>query len=106
MTSVESGPLAPSNATKESHATFGSVPAAKRLVANADFKSASSSARKSFGAGLASTFGAGVGAILSGMLVNVFRGTLMLTDFRLLAHGAWTGTLWKFIRAELLSEMV
>jgi len=73
MTSAEIGPLAPSNATNESHATFGSVPAAERLAVNSDFKSASSSARKSFGAGLVSIFGAGSCGISSGILVTVFR---------------------------------
>jgi hypothetical protein len=60
MTSAEIGALALSNVIKESHTAFGSDPAAERFALNSDFKSASSSARKSFGAGLVSVCGAGV----------------------------------------------
>jgi hypothetical protein len=72
MTSAEIGPLAPSKATKDSHATFGSVRAAERFAVKSDFKSASSSARKSFGPGLVSTSGAGGCGISSGMLSLCF----------------------------------
>lgn len=60
MTSAEIGALAPSNAIKESHANFGKVPAFKSLAANSVFKSASSSALKSFGVTHLSTSGAGL----------------------------------------------
>lgn len=72
MTSAEIGALAPSNATKESRTTSGSVPVAERFALNSDFKSASSSARKSFGVGLGSSINKGVRNIFSVMFVNLY----------------------------------
>jgi len=73
MTSAAIGALAPSNATKESHATFDSISVLERLAAKPVFKEASSSARKSFGAGFVAISGEGGYTISSDMLVNVFR---------------------------------
>jgi hypothetical protein len=73
MTSVEVGTAEQSNATNASRATFGSVPSAERFAANSIFKLDISSARKSFGAGLVPSSGAGAWGISFGMIVSAVR---------------------------------